>query len=134
MILIYTPFLPQLEEDVKVKRKINTFSWETFFKNVFRDGGFDVVIGNPPYVRQELFKEIKPYLKTKYKVYTGVADLYVYFIEKSYDLLSKDGVFSMIVSNKWLRAGYGKEFRSWLKGVRLESIKDFWIFNCFPKI
>ena len=44
--------------------------------------GFDVAIGNPPYVRQELFKEIKPYLEENYKCYNSVADLYTYFIEK----------------------------------------------------
>ena len=50
-------------------------------------GGFDVVIGNPPYVRQELFKELKPYLKGKYKSFQGTADLYIYFFELSVDYL-----------------------------------------------
>ena len=63
------------------------FKWEKEFSGIFKEGGFDVVIGNPPYVRQEKIKEIKPYLKEHYKTYTGVADLYVYFFEKGFQIL-----------------------------------------------
>ena len=55
------------------------FDWHKEFPDIMKDGGFDVIVGNPPYVRQELIKEIKPYLESKYKVYSGVSDLYVYF-------------------------------------------------------
>ena len=57
--------------------------------------GFDVVIGNPPYVRQEQIKELKPQLKEHYDCYTGTADLYVYFYERSIQLLKPGGVFSL---------------------------------------
>lgn len=117
---------PDLESDLRVKRKINAFSWETTFKSVFKEvGGFQVVIGNPPYVRQELFTDLKPYLSTKYDVYNGVADLYTYFFEKSYKVMAPNGLFSIIVANKWFRASYGEQLREWLKTVCLESIKDF---------
>src|SRR6266567_2529578 len=75
------------------------FQWEKEFKNVMDTGGFDVIIGNPPYVRQELFREIKPYLESKYTVYSGVSDLYVYFFEKALSLLKEGGYFAFIVSN-----------------------------------
>jgi hypothetical protein len=117
---------PDLESDLRVKRKINAFSWETTFKNVFKEvGGFQVVIGNPPYVRQELFTDLKPYLSTKYDVYNGVADLYTYFFEKSYKVMAPNGLFSIIVANKWFRASYGEQLRQWLRTVGLRSIKDF---------
>ncbi|MBO3099042.1 Eco57I restriction-modification methylase domain-containing protein [Gelidibacter pelagius] len=89
-------------------------------------GGFDVVIGNPPYVRQELFKEIKPYLSTRYKCYNSTADLYTYFFEKSIkELIKPDGLYSIIVANKWMRANYGKELRVWLRNKNIIEIIDF---------
>ena len=57
------------------------FDWQAAFPEVFEKGGFDVVVANPPYVRQELLSPIKPYLQSAYKVYHGMADLYVYFYE-----------------------------------------------------
>ena len=72
------------------------FNWQNEFPKVFANGGFDVVIGNPPYVRQELFKEIKPFLEKNYKCYNSVADLYTYFIEKGINLMNKKGKFSFI--------------------------------------
>ena len=88
--------------------------------------GFDVVIGNPPYVRQEQIKELKPRLKEYYDCYTGTADLYVYFYERGIQLLQPGGVFSFITSNKWFRAAYGEPLRGWLvKHTRLHHIIDF---------
>ena len=57
------------------------FDWQAAFPEVFATGGFDVVVANPPYVRQELLSPIKPYLEANYKTYHGMADLYVYFYE-----------------------------------------------------
>ena len=88
-------------------------------------GGFDVVIGNPPYVRQEMFAYRKDYLQRKYQTYHGSADLYVYFIERGVSLLKKNGLFCYIVANKWLRANYGKPFREWLRHQCIEEITDF---------
>ena len=91
------------------------FNWHDEFKNILDSGGFDVIIGNPPYVRQELIKDIKPYLEKKYQVYTGVSDLYVYFFEKAMSLLKENGYFAFIVSNKFLRAGYGQKLTQYLQ-------------------
>ena len=76
--------------------------------------GFDIVIGNPPYIRQEEFSGIKPYLQQRYKIYNSIADLLTYFVELSYEILKESGVFQFIISNKFTRANYGKELRNFL--------------------
>ena len=91
------------------------FDWNKEFPFIPKEGGFDVIVGNPPYVRQELIKEIKPYLESKYKVYSGVSDLYVYFFEKALSLLKENGFFAFIVSSKFLRADYGKKLTNYLQ-------------------
>jgi type I restriction-modification system DNA methylase subunit len=107
------------------KLKINVFDWNREFKEIMDAGGFDVVIGNPPYVRQELLGAFKNYFGQKYKVYHGVADLYSYFIEKGVTLLNKGGYFSYIVANKWMRANYGEPLRTWMQQQNLIEIIDF---------
>ena len=76
------------EIDFGWDRKVNPFSWEKAFPKIFTRGGFDVVIGNPPYVRQEVLGELKSYFHKTFKVYHGVADLYTYFMEKGLGLLN----------------------------------------------
>jgi adenine-specific DNA-methyltransferase len=88
--------------------------------------GFDIVIGNPPYVRQEEIKEQKPMLKEHYDCFTGTADLFVYFYERSIKLLKPHGAFAFITSNKWYRAKYGEKLRDWMnRNTRIRSIIDF---------
>ena len=105
--------------------RINPFDWEKEFLEIFRRGGFSVVIGNPPYVRQEGLGEFKGYFQKHYKVYQGTADLYAYFIERGVSLLREGGIFSYIVANKWMRANYGLPLRAWLKEQCIEEIIDF---------
>jgi len=90
-------------------------------------GGFDIVLANPPYVRQELIKEQKPELKAAYpQVYHGSADLYVYFYARGLDLLRKGGVLAYISSNKFMRAGYGEPLRRMIaEEMTLEEVVDF---------
>ena len=76
--------------------------------------GFDVVIGNPPYVRQEKIKALKPTLKKHYACYTGAADLYVYFYERGLQLLNPSGVHTFICSNSWLDVNYGASLQKYL--------------------
>ena len=76
--------------------------------------GFDVVIGNPPYVRQEKIKGIKPMLKKQYTCYTGAADLYVYFYERGLQLLNVNGVHTFICSNSWLDVNYGASLQRYV--------------------
>ncbi len=75
--------------------------------------GFGVVLGNPPYVRQEAIKHLKADLKS-YRVYTGTADLYTYFYEASFNLLKSGGILAFITSNKWMRTAYGEKLRNFL--------------------
>ncbi|MCX7004308.1 MAG: Eco57I restriction-modification methylase domain-containing protein, partial [bacterium] len=94
-----------------------------------RDGGatsgFDVILGNPPYVRQETLGATKDYFAQHYAVYHGMADLYAYFIERAVMLLRDGGVMSYIVANKWMRASYGAPLRRFLKQHCIEEITDF---------
>jgi adenine-specific DNA-methyltransferase len=113
------------ELDLGFEKKIKPFRWENAFPNVFKAGGFDVVIGNPPYVRQELLGAQKEYFQSKYAVFHGVADLYCYFIEKSIQLLSKNGLYGVIVANKWMRTNFGEPLRKWLKNKSIYQIIDF---------
>jgi hypothetical protein len=101
------------------------FDWKKEFKDILDNGGFDIVIGNPPYVRQEMLTSIKPHLKENYSVYHGVADLYVYFIEKGLSLLRNNGLFSIIVSNKFAKTSYGENLRNLLLKFNIKTFIDF---------
>lgn len=106
-------------------RKIKPFNWKRAFPQVFDQGGFDVVLGNPPYVRQELLGDLKNYFSREYSVWHGMADLYSYFIEKGMTLLRPGGLSGIIVANKWLRANYGEPLRKWMKQINIQQIIDF---------
>ncbi len=102
--------------DDEERYRINVFDWKAEFPEAFKgkEGGFDVVIGNPPYIRMEEFKELKDYLRERYRCHDERTDLYVYFIEREHELLRRGGRFGMIVSNKFLRAHYGQKIRELL--------------------
>ncbi len=90
------------------------------------EGGFDAIVGNPPYVRQESLSTIKDYLSSHYDSFDGVADLYTYFLERSLSLLKAGGLLSYIVSSSFLRATYGEALRKHLKKVgTVQSMVDF---------
>ena len=111
--------------NMEERKRINAFDWQAEFPLVMKAGGFDAVIGNPPYVRQESLKDQKEYYQSRYAVYQGTADLYAYFIEKGISLLRPGGIFSYIVANKWMRANYGKPLRKFLLTKQIEEIVDF---------
>ena len=103
------------------------FLWHLLFRDVFENGGFDIVIANPPYVRQELIKDQKPLIEAEgYKTFTGTADLLVYFYERAIQLLKPKGVLTFITSNKFYRAGYGEPLRAHLaENLTLHTLIDF---------
>ncbi len=102
------------------------FDWHAAFPEVFAAGGFDVVIGNPPYVRQEWISAFKPYLQEHYRAYDGTADLYVYFYELGINLLKPGGRLCFIVTNKWMKAGYGEPLRRFFaESAWVESVVNF---------
>ena len=115
------------DDEDEERIKINAFDWDgkRGFPEIMKNGGFDAVIGNPPYVRQESLGDFKEYFQRKYKVYHGMADLYTYFFERGITLLKEHGLFSIIVANKWMRANYGEPLRKWLKQKTVHEIIDF---------
>ncbi len=115
------------DDEDEERIKINAFDWDGKggFPEIMKNGGFDAVIGNPPYVRQESLGDFKEYFQRKYKVYHGMADLYTYFFERGITLLKEHGLFSIIVANKWMRANYGEPLRKWLKQKTVHEIIDF---------
>ncbi|GAB3639714.1 class I SAM-dependent DNA methyltransferase [Spirosoma arcticum] len=107
-----------------------SFEWRFEFPEVLNEQGnyvgFDAIIGNPPYIRQEELGESKALLKKDFtKTYAGTADLYVMFIEHGVRILRPNGQFVFIIPNKWMRASYGGNLRRWLKTLAIEQIADF---------
>ncbi|WP_207590492.1 Eco57I restriction-modification methylase domain-containing protein [Halomontanus rarus] len=110
------------------------FHWELEYPEVFfdedgekrEDAGFDAVIGNPPYVRQEQITKQKPFFNRSYKSYHSAADLYVYFFEKATNVSNNRGSVGYITSNKFMRANYGENIRKYLtENTILKEIIDF---------
>lgn len=105
------------------------FEWRFEFPEILDDDGnfkgFDLIIGNPPYIRQEELKELKPHLAKNYKVYKGTSDIYTYFYELGFNVLKENGILSFITSNKYTRAGYGEALREFLlKNVKVLEYTD----------
>ena len=107
-----------------------SFEWRFEFPEVLDEQGnyvgFDAVIGNPPYIRQEELGAAKAFLKKDFpNTFAGTADLYVMFVEHGLRILRPQGNFVYIIPNKWMRAGYGAALRRWLKTLAIEQIADF---------
>ena len=100
------------------------------------DGGFDVILGNPPYVRQELFTNLKPYLQQHYRAYHGVADLYVYFYELGLNkLLRTGGRLGYISSSSFFKTSSGEPLRRLLRQQgQIETLVDFGDWQVFEGV
>ncbi len=110
-----------VEQARETARRERFLHWQIAFPNVWSGldqpkpaGGFDAVIGNPPYVRQERLTAIKPALAAGYESFSGQADLYLYFFEQGLRLLKPGGRVAYVVNNKWLKAGYAENMRCML--------------------
>lgn len=103
------------------------FMWEAEFPEVFCEGGFDIVIGNPPYVDQRHIRSLKPILRKQFPdVYTGTADLYVYFYRRGFELLRSAGILTYISSNTFLRVEFSKKLREYfIENIQLHRLLDF---------
>lgn len=117
---------------LRIASRERFFHWELEFPDVFFPGneaspGFDAVIGNPPYVRQEdIPAALKAYLGTFSEAAGGMADLSVAFIELGHHILKDGGRFGMIVTRQFMKAGFGLNIRKWLTAkAHLEAIVDF---------
>lgn len=110
-------------EDVRIDAR--ALDWRRAFPEVFAQGGFDVMIGNPPYVRAEALAPLKEYLEATYRTYHGQADLYVYFYELGMRVLRPGGRLSYVVTNKWLKTAYGEPLRRFFaEETWVESLID----------
>ena len=112
--------------DDEEKFRVNVLDWQAGFPEIIKAGGFDCVIGNPPYVRQESLSVFKDYFQKHYQSFDGVADLYVYFMERGIRLLREEGYYSIIVSSSFLRTNFAAPLRDYLKKtVAILRIVDF---------
>ncbi len=113
----------------------DSFCWQANFSKIMQSGGFDVVLGNPPYVRQELLSDVKPYLQTNYAVYHGVADLYAYFFELGLKLLKPNGMLGFISSSTFFKTGSGEPLRKFLtENATLKKVVDFGDLQVFEGV
>ena len=129
--------LTSLRENIKQGNSIvddkaidkRAFNWFGRFKE------FDVILGNPPYVRQERLTPIKPYLETNYQTYHGIADLYTYFFELGLNLLKKGGMMGYISSGTFFRTGSGENLRNFLSiKANLKTVVDFGDLQIFEGV
>ncbi|WP_231200768.1 class I SAM-dependent DNA methyltransferase [Helicobacter pylori] len=109
----------KLDDALSGREYQNAFEWRFEFPEVLDDEGdflgFDCIIGNPPYIRQEQIREIKPLLQKQYQdFYNSTADIYTYFFALSYHLLKEKGFNAFITSNKYAHAKYGAQLRELL--------------------
>ncbi|AJI45429.1 Eco57I restriction-modification methylase domain-containing protein [Francisella tularensis subsp. novicida] len=108
------------------------FFYKIYFADVLDNGGFDVVIGNPPYLRvQGIDRQISEIYKKQFKSATGSYDLYVLFCEKALSLVNDKGVVNYIMPHKWVNAAFGKGLReiSQYNAARLISFGSYQVFN-----
>jgi type I restriction-modification system DNA methylase subunit len=115
-----------LIEDSSFAYRSHGFVWKEAFKDIFAEGGFDIVLGNPPYVKGGLFSRLKPYLKTRFEVYQGSADLFAYFFERGLRLLKVGGRLGYISSSTFFKTSSGEPLRDFLRlKATLETVVDF---------
>ncbi|HUE74919.1 MAG TPA: N-6 DNA methylase [Pirellulaceae bacterium] len=108
------------------------FNWAAQFPQVFAEGKFDCVIGNPPYVRQEWIAAYKPHWEKAFRAFDSVADTFVYFFERGVQLLRDGGRLGFITSGSWVRGNFGGPLRKFFAdNASLESMIDFGEFQPF---
>ena len=114
------------------------FDWTTAFPDVVARGGFDVIVGNPPYVRQERISHIKPYLEKRYACYDGAVDLYAYFFELGIRLLRNGhhgGRIGYVSSSTFFKTGSGAKLRAYLLAhAQIEAVVDFGDLQVFEGV
>lgn len=124
-----------LIEDSNFAYLDHAFTWETAFPGVFAEGGFDVVLGNPPYVRMEHLKALKPYLEKRYEVVSDRADLYCYFFERGLRLLKPGGRLGFISSSTFFKTGSAKPLREYLlREATIGGVIDFGDLQVFEGV
>ncbi len=124
-----------LIEDSNFAYLSHGFTWATAFPDIFAEGGFDIVLGNPPYVRMEFLKAMKPYLEKRFEVVSDRADLYCYFFERGLNILKPGGRLGYISSSTFFKTGSGSPLRDFLRGnATLETVVDFGDLQIFEGV
>jgi len=124
--LVGTDFFKASLFDSEAGTAANPLDWESEFPEVFRHGGFDAVIGNPPYIRaQRIEKAQAEYLFSRYSTATSKADLSIFFIERALELINDSGAVGFISTSQWLSTDYGRKLRDQLRTGLLHRIIDF---------
>jgi len=135
--------LQDLDESIKCGNSLvadthehgRAFDWPAEFPEIFARGGFDIVLGNPPYVRMEIIKPFKPYLEKHFSVASDRADLYAYFYEKGLELLRPGGRLGYISSSTFFRTGSGEPLRHYLRTrAEIETVTDFGDLQIFEGV
>ena len=124
-------------EDLDLSANSQFFLWHTWFHDVFSrpsKEGFDIVIGNPPYVEAKKLKYIASTLKEKFAVYSGTADLSIYFNELGLNLLAEKGIISYITTNKFFNTGYGEKVRRQLSSQHINIILNLEQVEVFENV
>ena len=118
--------------DEEERYRINVFDWNAEFPEIMKVGGFDAVIGNPPYIRMEAFKELKRYLEANFETHAERSDIFFYFVEAAHRLLRRDGRLGFILSNTFTRSESGKALRRFItKKFATETLVEFGDFLPF---
>lgn len=126
-----------IPEGINIAENNLFFLWHTWFNEVFTRSsrsGFDIVIGNPPYVEAKKLKHIASTLKRIYNIYTGTSDLSVYFDEVGLNLLADEGIISYITTNKFFYTEYGEPVRDLLASNHFNALLNFEQVEVFEDI
>jgi hypothetical protein len=134
--------LTDLDHSVRVGNSVvndtavdaKSFDWHAAFPEIFAAGGFDVIVANPPYIRQEWLAPYKSHWENRFKSYHGVADIFTYFFELAVELLREGGRVGFITSGSWVRGNFGAPLRKFLaEQTRIESLIDFGEYQPFEE-
>jgi very-short-patch-repair endonuclease len=127
----------EIEEIKGNKIFVDAFEWRFEFPEVLNDDGdfvgFDIVIGNPPYIQQRKSKGNTKLLSKWYNVYSGTADLSVFFFERAFSILRNNGQFAFISTNKFFSTEYGKPLRNYLSEYRFHELVNFELVPIFDE-
>ena len=118
----------------ELERSVNAFDWTIEFPNVAAGRGFDVMVGNPPWLMAGYYvDESVPYMKENFATATGKFDLYYLFVEQCLRLVGDGGTVGLIIPNKFFHTRAALSLRQLLAGSKLSVVKDFGIEKVFEK-